>query len=82
VFLTDKANRSGPCSSCIYFWAIDIVEKAEKAEKVIAAATDFIAFIFISPSGGGSYRNYVDHPTEARSETDDAGLLSPVAGDG
>ena len=46
-FLLIQANRAGPCGSCIQFWAIDIVEKADKA---IAAAMDFIALIFISPS--------------------------------
>src|ERR1700688_2978818 len=46
-FLLIQANRAGPWGSCIQFWAIDIVEKADKA---IAAATDFIALIFICPS--------------------------------
>lgn len=44
-FLLTQANRSGPCGSCIQFWALAIVEKADKA---IAAAIDFIALIFTS----------------------------------
>ena len=47
-FLLTQANRSGPCGSCIQFWAIAIVEKADKA---IAAAIDFIALIFTSLFG-------------------------------
>jgi hypothetical protein len=46
-FLLTHANRSGPCGSCIQFWANDIVEKADKT---IAAAIDFVALIFISLS--------------------------------
>lgn len=47
-FLLTQANRSDPCGSCIQFWAIAIVEKADKA---IAAAIDFIALIFTSLFG-------------------------------